>query len=131
MKGIIMGVNSVKFKSNLNPYAPVDTNAQQRFQRTEPYQSDTFEKKDNKNKNKKIIAGVLGAAAAIGLAILGLKKGLLEPGYDADLVLLNPDKVWTVKGADFKSKGKATPFEGKSLCGKVEGLFLSGKRADI
>ena len=60
--------------------------------------------------------------------ILGLKKGLLEPGYDADLVLLNPDRVWTVKGADFKSKGKASPFEGKSLCGKVEGLFLDGKR---
>ena len=70
-----MGVNGVNFKSNLNPYAPVDTNAQQRFQRTEPYPSDTFEKKDNKNKNKKIIAGVLGAAAAIGIAILGFKKG--------------------------------------------------------
>ena len=63
--------------------------------------------------------------------ILGLKKGLLEPGYDADFVLLDPNKRWTVKGADFKSKGKATPFEGETLIGKVEGLFLDGKQVLI
>ena len=60
--------------------------------------------------------------------ILGLKKGLLEPGYDADFVLVDCDKRWTVSGADFKSKGKATPFEGKELIGKVEGLILDGKK---
>lgn len=63
--------------------------------------------------------------------ILGLKKGLLEPGYDADLVLIDPNKRWTVNGADFKSKGKATPFEGKTLTGKVEALFLTGKIVNL
>lgn len=60
--------------------------------------------------------------------ILGLKKGLLEPGYDADLVLLDPKKNWTVRGSDFKSRGKASPFEERTLTGRVEGLFLAGKR---
>ena len=63
--------------------------------------------------------------------ILGLKKGLLEPGYDADLVLLDCNKRWTVSGAAFKSKGKATPFEGRELTGKVEELFIGGKHCNI
>ncbi|MCR5253050.1 MAG: dihydroorotase [Treponema sp.] len=63
--------------------------------------------------------------------ILGLKKGLLEPGYDADLVILDTEKRWEVHGADFKSKGKATPFEDETLTGKVEELFIAGKRIDL
>ena len=63
--------------------------------------------------------------------ILGLKKGLLEPGYDADLVLLDPEKRWVVHGEKFLSKGKATPFEEETLAGKVEGLFIAGNRVDI
>ena len=63
--------------------------------------------------------------------ILELKKGLLEPGYDADLVILDPEERWLVKGEDFKSKGKATPFEGETLCGKVEALILDGRRVTI
>ena len=63
--------------------------------------------------------------------ILGLKKGLLEPGYDADLVLLDCNKRWTVSGAAFKSKGKATPFEGRELTGKVEELFIGGKHCNF
>lgn len=59
--------------------------------------------------------------------ILGLNKGLLKPGYDADLTLLNPDEEWTVCAKDFFSKGKATPFEGKKLTGKVHTVFIDGK----
>ncbi|MDO4506622.1 MAG: dihydroorotase [Spirochaetales bacterium] len=60
--------------------------------------------------------------------LLGLKnKGLLAEGYDADLVLVDVDKKWTVSGADFASKGKFTPLEGKKVTGKILKTFLAGK----
>lgn len=59
--------------------------------------------------------------------ILGLKKGLIKENYDADLVLVDPDEKWTVKAADFASKGKASPFEGKELTGKVKKLIVGGR----
>lgn len=59
--------------------------------------------------------------------ILGLKKGLVKEGYDADLVLLDSDKKWRVDSTRFYSKGKATPLDGKSLQGRVMGTMLEGK----
>lgn len=60
--------------------------------------------------------------------LLGIKgKGLLAEGYDADLVLVDVEKQWTVKGEEFASKGKFTPLEGKKLTGKVLKTFLAGK----
>lgn len=59
--------------------------------------------------------------------ILGLNKGLLKAGYDADLTLVDPDEKWIVDSSKFYSKGKATPFNGKELEGKVKGLFIDGR----
>lgn len=59
--------------------------------------------------------------------ILGLQKGLLKPGYDADFTLIDCDEEWTVFSQDFYSKGKATPFEGRTLQGKVHALILDGR----
>lgn len=60
--------------------------------------------------------------------LLGLKnKGLIAEGYDADLVLVDVDKKWTVCGEEFASKGKFTPLEGKKVTGKVLKTFLAGK----
>jgi dihydroorotase len=62
-------------------------------------------------------------------AILGLsKRGLLAPGYEADFVVVDPDKCWTVHSATFASKGKYTPLEGKKVIGKVMGTFFNGKK---
>ncbi len=59
--------------------------------------------------------------------LLGLQKGVLRPGYDADLALLDPDEEWTVDSSKFYSKGKATPFEGRRLTGRVKDLFIDGR----
>ena len=68
------------------------------------------------------LSALMSANAA---RILGLKdRGFLQEGMRADLVLVDPDKQWTVRGKDFVSKGKFTPFEGKKLSGKVIGMFL-------
>lgn len=60
--------------------------------------------------------------------ILKLKKGLIKTGYDADLTIVNPDEQWTVDSRLFCSKGKATPFEGRTLTGKVKTVFINGKK---
>jgi len=60
--------------------------------------------------------------------ILGLNKGLLKTGYDADLTLVDPTEKWIVDSSKFYSKGKASPFNGQELTGKVHGLFISGKK---
>ena len=65
--------------------------------------------------------------SANAAGILGLKKGLLNAQYDADFVLVDPDENWTVCAKDFASKGKASPFEGKTLTGKVKKLFIAGR----
>jgi dihydroorotase len=44
-------------------------------------------------------------------------KGRVEPGADADLVLVDPDAPREIRGADLHSKAGWTPFEGR------EGVF--------
>lgn len=80
--------------------------------------------KENNFSLKKLSA-LLSANAA---TLLGLKKrGLIEQGFSADLVLVDPNKEWTVHGASFASKGKYTPLEGKKLTGKVIETIHHGK----
>ncbi|MBP5358587.1 MAG: dihydroorotase [Treponema sp.] len=60
--------------------------------------------------------------------ILGLKDcGLLEEGMNADITIVDTDKIWTVHGEDFASKGKYTPLEGKKLTGEIVATFYNGK----
>jgi dihydroorotase len=59
--------------------------------------------------------------------ILHLNKGLLAAGYDADIILIDPEEKWTVNSVDFMSKGKATPFDGTELTGRVKETFVSGR----
>jgi dihydroorotase len=58
--------------------------------------------------------------------ILGLKKGSLSEGADADIVILDPDKEWVVEKSGFLSKSKNSCFLGKKLKGVVEYTICSG-----
>lgn len=60
--------------------------------------------------------------------LLHLSKGLLKAGFDSDLTIVNPEESWKVEAERFLSKGKATPFEGKTLTGRVKAVFVSGKQ---
>ncbi len=55
------------------------------------------------------------------------RKGSIEPGKDADLILLDPDKTTGIRGKDFYSKGKITPFEGLIFEGKIMKTLLRGQ----
>lgn len=56
-----------------------------------------------------------------------LNKGDIEVGYDADLVLLDPDETFTVRAAESQSAQGYTPFEGMQLTGRVKTTLLRGE----
>ena len=56
-----------------------------------------------------------------------LNKGDIAVGYDADLVLLDPNEYFTVRAAESESGQGYTPFEGIDLTGKVKTTFLRGE----
>jgi allantoinase len=56
-----------------------------------------------------------------------LRKGDVAPGFDADLVLVDPQQSFVVRAADSESRQGYTPFEGLELTGKVMTTILRGK----
>ncbi len=59
--------------------------------------------------------------------LLGIPKGCIDAGNDADLVIFDPDEEWTVETGRFRSKGRNTPFGGVTLKGKVKYTIRAGK----
>ena len=59
--------------------------------------------------------------------ILGINKGSLDIGNDADLCLLDIDKPWVVKQNELKSKSKNTPIENRKLQGQIEMTLVKGE----
>lgn len=62
--------------------------------------------------------------------LLGLegRKGSLEAGCDADLVVWNPESTFDVAGAELEHRHPETPYEGRTLFGVVERTYLRGRR---
>ena len=58
-----------------------------------------------------------------------LDKGDIAVGLDADLVLLDPERQFTVRAADSPSGQGYTPFEGQQLTGQVTATFIRGRLA--
>ena len=59
--------------------------------------------------------------------ILGLGKGTLSIGTDADLAVIDPDKEWVVEKNGLVSKSKNSAFLGRRLKGVVEYTICNGK----
>lgn len=55
-----------------------------------------------------------------------LRKGDIAPGYDADLVLVDPQRSHVVRAAESESRQGYTPFEGLELTAKVVATYLRG-----
>ena len=54
------------------------------------------------------------------------KKGKIEKGYDADLIVFNPDKKFTITEDIILHKHKITPYMDQELSGVVEQTWLGG-----
>ncbi|HAY35089.1 MAG TPA: allantoinase AllB [Ignavibacteria bacterium] len=66
-----------------------------------------------------------GPAKLIGMEKV---KGKIEKGFDADIIIFDPDKTFTVSGKNLFHKNKLTPYEGEKLKGKVISTYLRGNK---
>jgi dihydroorotase (multifunctional complex type) len=55
------------------------------------------------------------------------KKGHLERGADADIVLVDPGLEWTVAATDIVSKAGWSPFEGRTMVGRAIRAYSRGR----
>ena len=60
---------------------------------------------------------------------LGLdkRKGKIEKGYDADIVVWNPDEAFLVSENDIEHRHKISPYIGENLFGIVEQTIVNGQ----
>ena len=61
--------------------------------------------------------------------ILGINKGSLEKGNEADLCVFDINKPWVVNKDKLQSKSKNTPIEDRKLQGQVLKTFIKGEMA--
>lgn len=56
--------------------------------------------------------------------IAGLEPALIREGQLCDFILFDPEAKWLVQTDQWHSKARNTPFEGKTLTGVVQGVWI-------
>ncbi len=80
-----------------------------------------------------VAAGLIDISQLIALMstnparLYGLKAGSIGVGDRADIVIFDPEEVWTVKEGSFRSRSSNSPFIGMILTGKVKYTICGGE----
>lgn len=59
--------------------------------------------------------------------VLGLPKGTLKVGADADITIIDPNAKWKVDPRKFRSKSSNTPYAGWELTGRADTVIVGGR----
>lgn len=57
------------------------------------------------------------------------RKGVIEPGRDADFAIWSPEETFTVEDAIIRHRHKVTPYKGETLHGVVKETWVRGEPA--
>jgi len=71
--------------------------------------------------------GLISRLTVKPAGVLGLDKGTLKPGADADVTIIDPGVEWTIDPTQFRSKGRNTPFGGWEVKGRADTVIVSGQ----
>jgi allantoinase len=58
---------------------------------------------------------------------LSARKGLIAPGYDADIVVWHPEEQIKIDHSIIHHRHKVTPYDGMELLGRIERTYVRGK----
>lgn len=68
------------------------------------------------------------SAAPAGLAGLSRSKGAIAEGYDADVVIWDPDTSFVVDASRLLQRHPVTPYAGRELFGVVRQTYVAGNK---
>jgi dihydroorotase len=61
--------------------------------------------------------------------VFKLPGGTLRKGAAADVTIFDPSAEWIVDAKSFRSKGRNTPYAGKTLYGRTRATIVGGRVA--
>lgn len=67
-----------------------------------------------------------GLVARRPAEILGVPAGVLKPGLEADIAIIDPERPWVIQSAKMEASAGNTPFDGQPTQGRVTRLFKGG-----
>jgi dihydroorotase len=59
--------------------------------------------------------------------LLGIDKGTLRPGADADVTIIDPEARWTIDPSQFASRSRNTPYAGWEVRGRAHTVIVAGE----
>ena len=70
---------------------------------------------------------MVGKMSTFPSEYFGLGRGSLAAGAVGDVTVIDPERKWTVRKAEFASRGRNTPFEGRELRGRAVLTLVDGQ----